>query len=40
MPEAAVISILLSGSLQFLKGDPTDLPAPGVPTVIELWATW
>jgi len=26
--------------LQWLKGEPTDVPVPGKPCVIELWATW
>lgn len=29
-----------TGALQFLKGEPTDIPAKGKPTVVELWATW
>ena len=24
----------------WLRGDPTDVPVPGHPTVIELWASW
>ncbi|KAK9827725.1 hypothetical protein WJX81_005679 [Elliptochloris bilobata] len=27
-------------SLQFLKGEPTEIPAKGKPTVVELFATW
>ena len=29
-----------AGALQFLKGEPTDIPAKSKPTVVELWATW
>ncbi|KAK9863410.1 hypothetical protein WJX84_008614 [Apatococcus fuscideae] len=26
--------------LEFIKGDPTNLPCQGCPTIIEMWASW
>ena len=28
------------GGLEFVKGSPVALPAPGAPTVVEFWASW